>query len=199
MTNWTETDNDPPITIDISRRIKPGDEAEFEEILVGMIADAMKFEGHLGANVFRPTDALQPEYRVIFKFDSTRHLEQWENSWQRHHWYRRAKPFTLEPPKIQKLTGLESWFTLPNQRSIIPPPRYKIAPAHLARHFPADYPHLLGVWNFTQFTALSVANPNSYDSTGSTDDVCVTPLLTKVFAQWLYPTKQRVHQDRTKR
>lgn len=87
----------------------------------------MSFEGHLGVNVFRPTDSSNPEYRIIFKFDRMSNLRRWEESEIRREWLERAESLTLGPPEIQTLTGLETWFTLPAQKAIVPPPRYKIA------------------------------------------------------------------------
>lgn len=189
MSNWTQADTDPPVTIDVSRRIKPGCEAAFEEILLGTIAAAMTFEGHLGVNVFRPTTTMNSEYRVIFKFDHLSNLRRWEESEIRREWLAQMEDLTLGLAKIQVLTGLETWFTLPGQRTITPPPRYKMAIITwlaifflivginiLFGAFLNSLPMLLRSFILT----VTLVSLMTY---------VVMPRMTQLFAEWLYPAK----------
>jgi antibiotic biosynthesis monooxygenase (ABM) superfamily enzyme len=89
-------------------------------------ADCSQFPGYLGSSIFRPASVDDPEYRVIFKFDRLSNLRQWEKSEERQSWFARAEALTERTPNIQVLTGLETWFTLPGQAAIVPPPRYKM-------------------------------------------------------------------------
>ncbi len=188
MSNWTQADTDPPVTIDISRRIKPGCEAAFEEILLGTITDAMKVEGHLGVNVFRPTDSRNPTYRVIFKFDRMSNLRRWEESDLRCQWLARMESLTLGQPETQILTGLEAWFTLPGQRIITPPPRYKMTVITWLAIFPlivcinlvfgaflSSLPMLLRSLILTVVLVLLMT-------------YVVMPQMTRLFTGWLYPS-----------
>lgn len=68
--------DDPPVTVDILQRVKPGCETAFEQVLTDLIAAARSFEGHLGVNVFRSGSNPNPEYRIVFKFDQVSHLKQ---------------------------------------------------------------------------------------------------------------------------
>jgi hypothetical protein len=52
-----------------THQVKPGKEKVFEETMSGLLQAAMSFEGHLGANILRPTAPADPQYRIIFKFD----------------------------------------------------------------------------------------------------------------------------------
>ncbi|MBW4640501.1 MAG: hypothetical protein KME05_20180 [Gloeocapsa sp. UFS-A4-WI-NPMV-4B04] len=83
MRNVENPNHDPPATIDILQRVKPGFEAAFEVVLADLCEAAKTFEGHLGVNVFRPIDHANPEYRIVFKFDRISHLNfllsLWEN------------------------------------------------------------------------------------------------------------------------
>jgi uncharacterized protein len=65
---------DAPVTVDVVQKIKPGCEAEFEQVLADLIEAAKAFEGHLGANIFRPSDHANPEYRIVFKFNHLSNL-----------------------------------------------------------------------------------------------------------------------------
>ncbi|MGB1091261.1 MAG: antibiotic biosynthesis monooxygenase, partial [Oceanobacter sp.] len=76
----TETNGQEPVTVVVSRRVIPGKEAEFEELSTQMTEAAAEFEGHLGANMFRPVTKDDPEYRIIFRFASEAQLAIWENS-----------------------------------------------------------------------------------------------------------------------
>lgn len=121
----TLTDAEGPVTVMISRRIKPGREADFEAWLVGITQEAHRFPGYLGANVIKPSSSQQPEFVTIFRFDSYTHLMQWENSAIRQRWLQLADEMADSDNQIQRLPGLEFWFT-PTDRSTPPPPRYKM-------------------------------------------------------------------------
>ena len=73
------TDTPGPVTTMVSRRVKPGHEAAYEEFLDGIIAAARSFPGHLGAEVFRPSGK-GGEYRVVCRFDSAANLRRWLDS-----------------------------------------------------------------------------------------------------------------------
>lgn len=189
MNNWDNTD-DPPITISVSRRVKPGCEKEFEAIIIGITADAMSFKGHLGANIFRPTDTENPEYRVIFKFDHMSNLRRWEESEVRQQWLKRAEPLTLGSPDTQTLTGLETWFALPSQRAIVPPPRYKMALITWLAIYPiisiinilfAPILNPLPLLLRTFLLTVVLVSLMTY---------VVMPQMTKLFTKWLYPKRK---------
>jgi uncharacterized protein len=70
--------NDPPVTVDVVRQVRPGCEAEFEVALAEIIAAAEAFDGHLGSNIFRSQENDHAEYRIIFKFAYMSCLKKWE-------------------------------------------------------------------------------------------------------------------------
>lgn len=119
-------DCDAPVTIVVRRRPKPGKELEFEEYLSGISQFAAKQTGHLGSNIFRP-DKAGDEYRTIFKFDSMRHYYQWENSQDRQSWREQASEVTEGEVYREIVSGLETWFTLPGEKSVVPPPKHKMS------------------------------------------------------------------------
>src|SRR3712207_5970408 len=67
----------PPVTVTVTRRVKPGREAAFEAWLHGVIQAATAFPGHRGANVFRPADPEHPEYVLVFQFARQADLDRW--------------------------------------------------------------------------------------------------------------------------
>jgi antibiotic biosynthesis monooxygenase (ABM) superfamily enzyme len=169
---------------------EPGCEAAFEGVLNDLIEAAMACEGHLGVNVFRPSDPAHPEYRIVFKFDRISKLKQWEASPIRQRLLKRANQFTEGTGQFLILTGLETWFTLPNRPGVPPPPRYK----------------MMVVSGITIYLLISLINVmvvpliSSLPSFLRTFVVTVVmvavmtyvamPRATKLFAGWLYPNKR---------
>ena len=121
-------DEDPPVTAVASRRVKRGREREFEEWVSGILAAANEFPGYLGSEVLRPSDDPDDdEYKIVFRFDHASNLHAWENSEERRRWLRKSRPMLHEKEKVDVLTGLETWFTLPSKAGEPAPPRYKMA------------------------------------------------------------------------
>jgi uncharacterized protein len=123
-----------PVTVIVTRKAKKGKIKEFEEWMDGIIHEAMKFEGHMGVNIIRPSDLTNPEYVIIFRFSSYKNLKQWEKSEKRKEWLKKSRGITEGEPVIKMQTGLEFWFTPSSRQSSnsdngpgTPPPRYKMA------------------------------------------------------------------------
>jgi uncharacterized protein len=118
---------DHPITTTVTRRVRPGHEAAYEEFLEGIIAAASRYPGHLGVEVFKPQDATAGDYRTVYRFDTPEHLHAWLDSEEHAAWLERAEPHVIGPMRTRFVTGLESWFTLPGRPGTPPPPPYKMA------------------------------------------------------------------------
>jgi antibiotic biosynthesis monooxygenase (ABM) superfamily enzyme len=121
------SENDPPVTVYISRQVRPGCEARFETVMRDMLRAAADAQGHMGASVFRPVDAAHPEYRVVFKFDRTSTLQAWEDSAERHAYLVQMEDLLVAPLHRTHVTGLEAWFTLPGQETPALPNRHRVA------------------------------------------------------------------------
>lgn len=185
---------DPPVTVVISRKVKPGCKAAFEKFISGITAAAMTFEGHLGTNVFRPSSPTDNEYRIIFKFDRASNLQIWQQSECRRQWLARAESLRLEPARIRVITGLETWFTLPSSSpQINPPPRYKMATVTFLALFPS-----IQLANLTLAPLLELLSlPLLVKSLMITVILVLLmtyvlmPRMTKLFSGWLYPKKRQ--------
>jgi len=55
------------------------------------------------------------------RFRDEASLEAWENSEELHKLTEEANKYST--PYLQKATGLETWFTLPDLKAIVPPPK----------------------------------------------------------------------------
>ena len=115
-----------PVTTTVTRRVKPGHESFYEQFLQGIIAEASRFPGEMGVEVFRPVSAAEGEYRVVYRFDTREHLRAWLESDERAAWLERAEPHVVGPLRSRFVTGLETWFTVPGRPDTPPPPPYKM-------------------------------------------------------------------------
>ena len=184
-------DADGPVTTAVTRRVKPGHEAAYEAFLAGISGAARAFPGYLGIEVFRPAPGGNDEYRIVYRSDSLAHLHTWLDSPEHAAWLARAEPHVAGPMRTQVLTGLESWFTLPAQPGVPPPPPYKMALVTWVTIFPlitlvvvASAP-LLG--SLPLVVRLAV-------TTGVTVPLMtwvVMPRVTRLLHRWLYPGRQQ--------
>jgi uncharacterized protein len=181
------TDEDSQVTAIISHVVRLGREQGYEKWFHGIAAEARKFKGHLGVSTIRPPDHAHPEYVVILKFDRYDNLKTWLESDVRHEWIERLQPLIEKPESIQTLTGLETWFSLPNKSLKAPPPKYKMAIVTW-----------LGVF-VTQLIVSRLLTPilsslpillNQLLTTGLVVALLtylIMPRLTQLFKHWLYP------------
>src|SRR5919112_4237362 len=100
-----------PITVIVTRTAKKDKIKEFEDWMDGIVHESLKFEGHLGVDVIRPVKHSKPEYVIIFRFNTLNNLLKWERSQVRKDWLEKSKDVVEGEDKVQKLTGLEFWFT----------------------------------------------------------------------------------------
>jgi antibiotic biosynthesis monooxygenase (ABM) superfamily enzyme len=127
----TDDESNGPVTVIVSRKAKKGKIDEFEQWMDGIVHESMKFEGHMGVNIIRPSNLSNPEYIIIFRFTSYENLAKWEKSEIRRKWIEKSKDVTEGEPTVQRQSGLEFWFT-PNSgnasaAALEQPPRYKMA------------------------------------------------------------------------
>jgi uncharacterized protein len=123
-----------PVTVIVKRIAKKDKIKEFEEWLSGISKEVSKQEGSMGIDIIRPTNNNKSklEYVVIFRFNNYHNLAKWEKSPIRNEWLRKGRKLIEADPDVQKLTGLEFWFTpffKEKSSSMIPlqpPPRYKM-------------------------------------------------------------------------
>ncbi len=121
------SDGTQGVTVLVTRRPKAARKEKFEAYLKGITQCAMKHQGHFGVSIFKPEEGKEGDYRIIFKFDSEENLALWEQSDERQKWHGVAEEVS-ETGTVEISTGLESWFTIPNQTGPVPhPPKYKMA------------------------------------------------------------------------
>jgi antibiotic biosynthesis monooxygenase (ABM) superfamily enzyme len=180
--------NDPPVTAVASRRVRPGREEEFEDWVSDLLAAVNGFPGYMGSNVIRPSDPEDDEYQIVSRFDHASSLERWEKSEERHRWLRKVEPL-VRAESFRRLTGLETWFTLPSRPGEPSPPRRKM----VAVTWLAVYPivtvifGIFGPW--LEMLPLLLRNLIFTGVMVSLMTYVIMPRMTRLFSFWLYPKK----------
>ena len=126
----TDVKNSGAVTVLITRRVKAGHEAAFEQAMADMTAAASTFAGYLGGQVVRPDDEGSGGdanlYHVVFAFDSTEHQRGWQQSPTRSLGLAAIAPH-IEGQTQRQVSGLGHWFAAPVGAKQAPPPRWKVA------------------------------------------------------------------------
>ena len=178
---------DPPVAVNVTRRVRPERVGEFEEWFSGITDAISRFPGYLGAEVLKPGNPSDSEYHIIFKFERLSDLERWEDSEEWRDWCGRVEAFREGPAQRHVVTGLERWFVLPPSRDALPPPRYKL----VAITWLAIYPLITAVFFFfgdpLQQLPLGIRTLVLTAIIVPAMIYLVMPIMTPLFARWLYP------------
>jgi antibiotic biosynthesis monooxygenase (ABM) superfamily enzyme len=196
--NAPATTPSAPVTVLITRRIKPGHEAAFEAAMTQMIIAAAAFPGHLGGHLIRPGEEAAGDgsgegnpsdlYHVIFAYDTAEHLAGWQNSPVRALGLAAVAPHTEGEQQVRQLTGLAHWFVEPKGPKLTPPPRWKVAIVTWLGIFPTvlflflTVVPLLADWPLVPRTMVITALVVLIMTWG------VAPRLTQWLKPWLHPT-----------
>ena len=179
-----------PVTLTFAFTVNKGKEKVFEEWAHEITEAVSLFEGHLGSNWIR-TSSSQREYIVIIKFLDIQDSNRWLSSPIRKRLIKKVLPFVKEtkPNRIQNVTGLETWFTLPGRVTIKPPPRWKMVIATMIGIYPIGLIYqafLVGYFRDIPLLLRPVALSLILTPILT---YFIMPQLTKLLRPWLYPEK----------
>jgi len=172
-----------PIHIAITRRVKPGCEAEFQKALQEFFKTSFAHIGVHGASMLvPPPGSPSPEFGILRSFANAQERDAFYASPMFKTWEDQIKPLTEGDPVHRELTGLEAWFRSPQN----PPPRWKMAVATYLGVVPVIMGLSLTIgpvvrsWNFLLnnlvFNACVVALLTWV----------VMPLITRILHRWLH-------------
>lgn len=116
-----------PVTTIIARRIKLGFEAKYEDWVHRIIGVSSQQAGHQSVDVIRPAAGTNGVYLVLVRFDNRAHQQAWEHSKERAQFLLELEDYTEGDTQFEKVTGLETWFTLPGEAPLPPPNKHKMA------------------------------------------------------------------------
>jgi antibiotic biosynthesis monooxygenase (ABM) superfamily enzyme len=175
----------------VSRRVKPGYEAEFERLMKQFIDAAANFPGCLGAQLVHPGDEVDVEdslYHAVLAFENPDSLRAWQNSSERLQWLTEASAYIEGQAMVREVSGLAHWFQTSTNPTQAPPPRWKVAVVTWLGIFPTVYllflllSDVLAPWpllpRIMVITVLVVTLMTWL----------VAPQLTRLLKPWLYPS-----------
>jgi len=173
----------------VNIKIKPGCEKDYDEWLRHFLALQRKVPGYLGTTTIMETGQDSSERHIIHRFRDKASLEAWENSEDLHKQTEEVNKFSS--PYLQKATGMETWFTLPGLKAIIPPPKWKMA---IVAFIGANCISLLASFILRAFLVLQPLLFNLFMNVilviGLT--YFAMPLLSRLLRRWLYPSKNQM-------
>lgn len=188
VTRWTGLVEDYVTTV-VRREIVRGHEQEFDAWLKRFIAEERRIPGFLTATVIVPSGEPNVRY-IVHHYSSSEALVAWEASERRQELIAEAGRYSV--PHFERATGMEAWFTLPENALPSAPPRWKMALV------------LLGaatlVSTITRYVLGSYLAqwPVPLDAFASAVILVVTltyalmPALTRALRSWLFPSERVV-------
>jgi len=183
--------NDAPVTVAVTRIVKPGCEEGFEQALHDFVQDSLHLPGQLGVHILRPAPGSgSREYGILRRFDSEEARDAFYRLPLFEEWKEKVAGLVEGEPRYERLSGLETWFTLPGQRAIVPPPRWKMALVTLLAVYPASL--FLGVTVGEWIKSWPMIASSLI--IGASMVILLTwvlmPQLTLLLKAWLYPATE---------
>lgn len=126
MATSKNTAKNSGIDVVISRTVLPERQDDFERWVERLRPAIAKYSGLVAFHVAQPKGSEQPEYVIVNQWESPEHLAAWERSDERGRLFAAADEISVEPARIQHLSGMQGVFTLPGTRLSVAPPKYKM-------------------------------------------------------------------------
>ena len=181
------TDYQNEVTTVICRKIRPGHEKDYNDWVRRYLTLERKAPGYLGTTIIIPGGSKSPLWYIIRRFADKAAMERWDNSEESLKLLKEANDYSTR--HYNTSTGLETWFTLPELKTLSqsPPPRWKMAiviffaayaisslSRYILNPFIAQWP-ILG--NAVIYSAILVVSLTYF----------ALPIGNRLLRHWLYP------------
>jgi len=175
------------VTTVICRKIRPGHEKDYNDWVRRYLTLERKAPGYLGTTIIVPGGSKSPLWYIIRRFADKAAMERWDNSEESLKLLKEANDYSTR--HYDTSTGLETWFTLPDLKTLSqsPPPRWKMAIviffaayaiSSLSRYILTPF---IGQWpilgNAVIYTAILVVSLTYF----------ALPIGNRLLRHWLYP------------
>jgi antibiotic biosynthesis monooxygenase (ABM) superfamily enzyme len=107
----------------ICRNITAEHEKDYDDWLQRFMTIERQFPGYLGTTIIAPRGNSPSVRYIINRFADQASLNAWENSEEALKLIEEVSKYSTR----QRVTGLETWFSLPNLKTIGAPPKWKMA------------------------------------------------------------------------
>jgi antibiotic biosynthesis monooxygenase (ABM) superfamily enzyme len=170
------------VTEVISRNIKVGHEKDYDEWLRRYMRLENDVPGYLGTTIIAPGGSSSSVRYIINRFTDKDSLDAWENSEEALNLIKEANSCST----YERATGLETWFTLPDLKAIVPPPKWKMAiVTFIAAYCISSLAQYILKLYLGQSPLLANVVMNMILVLGLT--YFAMPLLSRLLRRWLYP------------
>jgi antibiotic biosynthesis monooxygenase (ABM) superfamily enzyme len=122
-----------PVSVVLSRTVKPGKEKEYEKLAHEAIKASRKYTGHEGTTVIKEGER---RYHLVYRFSNHKKLDEWLASNERRKVRKEINNITEDRSDVQKLTGFETWFKVRGQSPLKSPPRVRMWLANMLAAYP---------------------------------------------------------------
>lgn len=181
-----------PIHMAITRRVRPGCEAEFQQALREFFQASFAHGGVWGASMLTPPPGSDSrEFGILRTFADEAERDAFYASPLFQAWEARARTLTEGEPEYRQLQGLEAWFRSPGN----PPPRWKMAVATLLGVYPTSL--LLSLTLGEALHGWPVAAKSLLIGAAMVALLTwvVMPFVTRILHHWLHPRSSKQGQD----
>jgi uncharacterized protein len=176
-----------PITIAITRKVRPGAHDDFERAVTDWMKQSVTFPGHLGVLQLRPADDGN-EYGALLRFEDQAAWDRFKDWPPYKEFLTRIRPFIEEPAVARQLHGLEAFFA----------PDAPEAGAPLWKMAVVTWVGVSLTLLILKFTAIPFMSTWPWAASFLVTNALVVsgltwlimPLLVKAFRHWLAPTKR---------
>jgi antibiotic biosynthesis monooxygenase (ABM) superfamily enzyme len=170
------------VTEVISRNIRAGHERDYDDWLRRFMISERKFPGYLGTTIIAPGGNVSSVRFIINRFANQALLDAWENSEESLKLLEEVSKYSTS----QRVTGMETWFSLPNLKTIGAPPRWKMAIVSFIGAYSISLlaQYILGLY-LGQSPLLTNILMTTILVLGLT--YFAMPLLSRLLRRWLYP------------
>lgn len=188
------TDAAQPVTVVVTRRVKPGRERDYEAWLQGLQVEARALPGYLGVTTLRPAAGGPREYVSAIRFATLADLRAFEGSELRARHLAQVADLVEADAVWERMTGLEFWFTPPPGTVVAQPSRPRMALVMIVVVFGL----VLSIGTFVNGAAAMLSVPVPYPLrlllTITLEVLLMTywlmPQITRRLARWIYPSQR---------
>jgi antibiotic biosynthesis monooxygenase (ABM) superfamily enzyme len=174
-----------PIHIAITRRVRPGCEAEFQQALREFFQTSFAHGGVWGASMLTPPPGSDSrEFGILRTFANEQERDAFYDSPMFKAWDERARTLTEGEPVYRQLHGLEAWFRSPHT----PPPRWKMAVATFLGVFPVAMVLNLTLGPVIRSWPIVLSNAVFNACVVGLLTWVVMPIVTRILHRWLQGT-----------
>ena len=172
-------------TVVVNIKIKPGVEKDYDQWLRRfLVVLERKVPGYLGTTTIMETNKDSTVRHIIHRFRDKASLDAWENSQELHEQTEEVNKYST--PYVQRATGLETWFNLPNLKTMSAPPKWKMAiVSFIAAYSISSIAHNILSIYLGQWPLLTELLMTTILVIGLT--YFAMPLLSRLLRHWLYP------------